>query len=301
MSLLSQVTKGKIVEPDLLVIYGPDGVGKSTFAADAPNTLFLGAERGTSNLDVSRLPTPGNLEDVKKSLLSVLNEAHDYKTLAIDSIDWLEQMIWKQICEDCNVKHIELADGGYGKGFIRSLNIFREITDLTTQIRDKKKMNIIFIAHSQVKSFQDPMQLTGYDRYQLKLHDRAAAHFREYVDCVLFATYETYTKENKEKKTRAYGDGSRVLYTERRPAYDAKNRFSLPEMIPLSWDDYVSAKNKAPVQADNSKILADITELCNEVKDEELKKKITQSVVNANGNLKTLTVILNRLRTVLNK
>jgi len=103
-------------------------------------------------------------------------------------------------------------------------------------------MNIILIAHAQIKTFADPAQPTGYDRYQLKLNEKAAAVLREAVECVLFATYETtVVKEKGDKKGRGVGDGERVMYTERRPAFDAKNHFDLPFEMPLSWKAYAEA------------------------------------------------------------
>ena len=292
--LLEKVTKGRVKKPHLLLLYGPDGVGKSTFAAQAPAPIFVGSEDGTNNLDVARFPKPDKWSDVEQAVTELTSEKHDYKTLIIDTLDWIEPLLHRKICEDYNVKTIELAAGGYGKGYVEATNTWIRLKDGLNVLREKRNMNIILLAHSEVVTFNDPNTQATYDRYQLKLHKKASAMLREYVECVFFSTFEVYAKK-EGTKTRAFGDGARVIYTERRPGFDAKNRLGLPFSIPMSWQDYENAvENARP--GDPSKIRGQIVAMLDEVKDQDLKKKVIDTIEKAGDNVLQLEAIENRLR-----
>lgn len=298
MSMLKSVTRGRVESPDFIVLYGPDGIGKSTFAASAPKPIFLGTEKGTSNLDVARFGALEKFEDCDMAVGELLREKHDYQTLVVDTLDWLEPLLHQKICRDHGVSVVEESFGGYGKWVSGTNGMWREFLRSLEELRDKKKMNIILLAHAQIKAFQDPQTNTSYDRYQLKLNDKAGALVREIVEAVLFANFEVYTKEDSKKKTRAFGDGSRKMYTQRRPAFDAKNRWNLPYEMPLSWEDLMAGKSagQAPRSED---IVVQIEELAAQVKDEKTKAGVVLAISKANGNVANLNVILNRLRTLL--
>lgn len=298
MSMLKSVVSGRLSVPELLVLYGPDGIGKSTFAAAAPNPIFLGAESGTANLDVARFPAPKSFADCLTASRELLEEKHDYKTLVVDTLDWMEPLVFDKLCKDSGVDRVEDSCGGYGKWVNASVNLWREYLRSLSALRDARFMNVIMLAHAQLKTFQDPQTNTGYDRYQLKLQDKAGALIREFVDSVLFANFEVHTKEDNKKRTRAFGDGTRKLYTERRPAFDAKNRWNLPKEMPLSWEDYAAAK-AAGSSAGPSVIVAQIEELAAQLPDAAIKAKISEAVKKAGNSSANLNVILNRLRTML--
>lgn len=300
MTMLGRVVKGKIETPDLIVLYGPDGVGKSTFGASAPSPIFLGTEKGTANLDVARLPSPKTMEEVSQAIAELTSEAHDYRTLVVDSLDWLEPIVWDKVCKDAGSTNIEQAYGGYGKGYVAANKVWQQMLAQLSDLREKKRMNIILLAHSMVKTFQDPQQNAGYDRYQLKLNDKASALFREFADCVFFANYEVFTKTDQTKRTRAFGEGARLMHTERRPAYDAKNRLGLPPVLPLSWEDYIRAKTTGAPQKPEA-LLSTITELLGQVTDSELKGKVEKAVKDAGSDLTKLGAIQNRLRVLLSQ
>ncbi len=293
MSLLERATKGKIKKPHLVLIYGVDSVGKSTFGAQAPSPIFLGSEEGTNNLDVTRFPYVGTWAEVNAAISELTNDKHNHKSLVIDSLDWLEPILHRTICERHNAKSIELAAGGYGKGYVEALGEWQQFISSLSKLRDTRGMNIILIAHSEVIKFNDPQMQSEYDRYQLKLYKKAAALFREYVDSVLFANFEIFTKKDSGK-TRAFGDGARVLYTERRPGFDAKNRFGLPYQMPLSWEDYDKAtQNSKP---DDPKYLKEcIATMLEGVKDAALKEVVMKTVEDAKNDGKQLEAIKNRL------
>jgi hypothetical protein len=236
MGFLERVESGKKQKPYFVLIYGPDGVGKSTFGADAPNPIFLCAESGTNHLDVNRFPEPQTFQNVLDMVSELDTSKHNYKTLVVDSLDWLEPLVWKQVCDAGDKKNIE--EFGYGKGYVLALSEWQKLIAKLKDLRES--MNIVLIGHAEVKTFQDPVLNNGYDRYQLKLNQKAAALFREAVDAVLFATYEVFTRKDGQK-TRAFGEGARIIFTERRPGHDAKNRMGLPYQIPLSWEDFTES------------------------------------------------------------
>lgn len=275
MSRLAEVKKGKIQQPILTLIYGPDGVGKSTFGADAPNPIFVGTEKGTANLDVARYPSVNTFKDVMFAIEDLTKNPHSFQTLVIDSLDWLEPLVWEQVCFDHNLKSVE--DLGYGKGYVYAQKLWDDMIKGLSAIRESRKMNIVLIAHAHIKLTKDPQVQAEYDRYELKLNKTAASRWREFVDSVLFANYEVHTKSDKQGKTKAFGDGARYLFTERRPGFDAKNRFGLPFQLPLSWADFAAACDTGPTN-DPKVLLENVHELINYVTDPALKEKVMNAL-----------------------
>ena len=178
------------------------------------------------------------------ALTALYHEEHSFKTVVIDSLDHLEPLIWEQVCSEHDKGCIE--EFGYGKGYVEALNHWRNLLSWLNALRSKKGMAIILIAHAEIKRFESP-EVDSYVRYQIKLHKRASELVQESMDCVLFANYKTVI--NKEdagfgkKKARGVATGQRVLYTEARPAFVAKNRYSLPPELPMSWEAFSQALN----------------------------------------------------------
>lgn len=302
-SLLSQAKKGKIRLPVLAIIYGPDGVGKSTLGSEAPNPIFLGTEKGTANLDVFRYPKELNsFQDVMDAIEDLRANPHSFETLVIDSLDWLEPLVWEHVVHVSSpasgVQGIE--DYGYGKGYVYAIEQWRKMVSLLGRLRSERKMNVILIAHTQVKIAKDPQAASEYDRYQLKLNDKAAALWREFVDGVYFVNFETVTATDKKGKTRAFGEGDRYLYTERRPAFDAKNRFGLPFQIPLvlgdSWNALKSAIDSSNPE-DPTAVIRLIENELSSSQDEVLKTAVRNAVEKAGTELSKLERILGKVRT----
>src|SRR6516164_6238738 len=232
MSILSTISRGKRPRHIFALVYGTDGVGKSSWASHAPRPIFIGAEKGTEQLDVARFPQTESIGELLAQVRALQSEKHEFNTVVLDSLDWVEPLIWKAVCDEAKVDSIEQAFGGYGKGYVRALDLWRTLLRDLSVLNDK--MHVLLIGHAQIKSFQDPELPTAYDRYQLKINDKAAALVREAADAVLFARFETELVKTNGK-TRAYGEGNRIMYTESRPGWDAKNRFSLPFCMPLDW------------------------------------------------------------------
>lgn len=246
---LASVTRGVVHKPLRVLLYGSDGVGKTTFAAGMPTPIFLGPEDGTSTIDVARFPVPRDWLDVKDAVAELTNEPHEYGTLAIDTLDWLEPLLWEHVCRTAGVKSIEAVGGGYGKGYVAALDEWRSLLASLDRLRDQRGMHVILLAHAWIRTFKNPDPDQGdYDRYELKLHAKASGLLKEWSDAVLFANYETLTT-TKGGRTRGISSGARLVYTERRAQWDAKNRYGLPETLPLSWDDLEAAMSKGEVRS----------------------------------------------------
>jgi DNA polymerase III delta prime subunit len=274
MSMLASVTRGKLRLPHLLLLYGPDGVGKSTFGSQAPSPIFLGPEKGTMNLDVARFPTPKSWQDVIQALDELANLSHEYKTLVIDTLDWLEPLCYAAICKKYETNSIEKAAGGYGKGFREAFNEMVDFRHRLSFLRESKRMNIILLAHSKVTTFEDPTTEHGYSRYELKLQEGASvsirAMWREYVDAVLFCNFETFSK-GEGKQARGITTRERKMWTERDAGFDAKNRFGLPFEMNLDYVEYDKHVNSTPEQKSDD-VIGRIQELLKQVKDESVNQ-----------------------------
>ncbi len=249
MSLLESITRGKENKPPRIFLYGQEGVGKSCTAAQAPNPVFIQTEDGLDEINTAKFPLAKNLNDVLNALAALRDEQHDFRTVVLDSADWLERLIWDKVCQDFGVRSIEKADGGYGKGYVHALTYWRQIVSLFNDLRNVRGMIVIVIAHSKVERFEDP-ENAAYDRYTPRLHKSATSLLCEWVDAVLFATKRF--RVSKEEGTGFQGDraiataigangGERILRTVGSPACIAKNRFNLPAEIPLSWQAFMDA------------------------------------------------------------
>lgn len=292
MSYLKKVNKGPIKKNFLVLLYGVEGVGKSSFAASTPNPIFLCAEDGTENLDVARLPSPQNWQDVIDMIRELRSTNHGYNTLVVDTLDWLEIILHRSLMKARKVETIQDL-GAYG-AYVDVVNRpWLELIDELKLLREK--MNILMLAHSEVKRFSDPQHNADYDRYELKFHlKKSGSLFKEFVDCLLFANFEVATKEDKTRKTRAYSDGTRVVFTEKRASHDAKNRFSMPYELPLDWTEISKYLNAN--QNDALKIqLEKIEEYKTNLRDENLNKLVDEEVKKAGNNIAKLSAIASRL------
>lgn len=226
----------KRLVPPRILIYGPQGIGKSTFISKSMNPVLIQTEDGLGNLDIPAYPLAKSYADVMTAITELATVDHSFNTVAVDSADWLEPLIWKQVAAEAGKKNIE--DIGYGKGYTLALDLWREYIGALNYLRDEKNMTVIQTAHANIKRFDNP-ETESYDRYEIKLHKSASALLLEHSDIVMFANfYVGITKESggfKERK-RALGSGERILYTEERPAAIAKNRYDLPPEIPFDKD-----------------------------------------------------------------
>lgn len=233
---LSKIKRGKSLEPPRLVLYGPHGIGKTTFVASAPAPFLLQFEDGEGMLDVPRHLVSDGYDEVVEVLNSLLTDEHEFSTLGLDSMDWLEPVIWAETCKRNKWKDIE--EPGFGKGYIAAEDIWRELFKWLSALRSQRGMQVILLSHCEVKPVKDPSAIP-YDRYQPKIHARASAVMQEWADAVLFANYKIHVSVTdggfNKKVSRAQGNGDRLMYTEERPSHLAKNRYKLPEEMELDY------------------------------------------------------------------
>lgn len=244
-----QITKGKRARAQKVVVYGPEGIGKSTFASQFPEPLFIDTEGSTDNMDVSRLDKPSSYTMLKNEIAWVKANPTVCKTLVIDTIDWAESLVIADVCAQHGKKGIE--DFGWGNGYTytkeemgRLLNQLGELVDLG--------INVVLTAHAQMRKFEQPDEMGSYDRWELKLGKKTSSQtaplVKEWADMVLFANYKTVVMTADNGKKKATG-GQRVLYTQHHPAWDAKNRHGLPEELPFDYAGIAHIFNQVPASA----------------------------------------------------
>ena len=252
-NLLESIQRGRQSRPPRVLLYGVEGIGKSTFGSEAPKPIFIQTEDGLDEIECDRFPLATKLDDVFTSLKTLRTETHDYETVVIDSLDWLERLVWDKLCDQYSVASIEKVDGGYARGYMLALTMWREILDHLNALRIRG-MVIILVAHSKVERFEDP-ESSPYDRYSPRLHKHAGALINEWCDAVLFATRKMRTQSEdagfNRKRTVAHAigkdGGERIMRAYGSPSCVAKNRYGIAEELPLSWNAFVNAVAKASV------------------------------------------------------
>lgn len=247
-SLASRITKGRRVSPRRLTIYGTGGMGKSTLASEAPNPIFIPTEDGLRDIDCNAYPICKSYHDVFDTLDDLSKDAHGYKTVVIDSLDWLEPLIWKEVCQK-NGNRESIEKFPYGEGYKLAVDKWRILLARLDDLRLRHGMHVILIAHAQIKRFENP-ETEAYERYQLKLQHAANTSAMsvviEWSDEVLFAGQETFTRSEKISKDNTrnigFGSGKRILRCTEQPFCVAKNRLGMPDSIPFEkgkgWAEY---------------------------------------------------------------
>jgi hypothetical protein len=236
MSWKESLRVGKQQVPPRICIYGGHGIGKSTLASQFPNPIFISTEDGIDNLDVTSFPKAQKIDDVVNSIKTLIKEEHNFKTVVIDSVDWLiEPLITSNVENNHDAK-----DLAYGKGQMMVAEEFREILQGMDVLRTKRNMNVVLIAHAAVVKFEDP-RTEPYDRYQPKLANRCNALLQEWADVLAFAAFKVIIKKSdagfNKDKTRGVTTGERLLHFVENPAYAAKNRYSCPEEVEMTIDN----------------------------------------------------------------
>lgn len=226
------ITTGKQAAPCRAVIYGPEGVGKTTLAAQFPAALILDTEEGSRHLDVSRAACP-TFAALEEALHDLHRDPRGFKTIVIDSADWAERSMVEGIVGNAGKKSIE--DFGFGKGYVHVQERTAKFLAVAESLVSRG-LNVVFVAHAAVKRTSPPDQTDGFDRWELSLLKQTAPLFKEWSDLLLFVNYRMKLIEGGDGRKKALGGRERVMYAERSAAYDAKNRYGLPAEMAVSID-----------------------------------------------------------------
>lgn len=226
------ITRGRQAAPVRATIYGPEGVGKTTLAAQFPDALILDTEDGSRHLDVARVSC-ADFAALEGAMHDLHRDAHGFRTVVIDSADWAERSLIDSIVRAAGKKSIE--DFGFGKGYV----MVQERVAKFLAVADglvARGLNVVFVAHAAVKRTSPPDQTDGFDRFELKLSKQVAPLFKEWSDLLLFLNYRMKLIEGSDGRKKALGGRERVMYAERSAAYDAKNRYGLPPEMAVGID-----------------------------------------------------------------
>lgn len=228
------VTTGIQNAPVKTVLYGPEGIGKSTFASHFPDPVFIDTEGGTKRLNVKRLPQPTSWAMLLDEVAEVRKGNIPCGTLVIDTADWAERLCIQAVCAKAKVNGIE--DFGYGKGYTYVKEEFSKLLDALEEVLNAGH-NVVVLAHAAITKFEQPDAVGNYDRWTMKTSKQVAPLLREWCDMLLFANYKTVVEKassSPNAKNKASG-GKRVLYTTHHACWDAKNRFDLPDEISFDY------------------------------------------------------------------
>ena len=231
------IIRGKVLKPKKVLIYGPEGIGKTTFASKFPDPLFIDTEGSSGEYDVARTDDPSSWGHLKSIVQQIARE-RPCKTVVIDTLDWAEKMCIKSVCDEHQWEAI--TDPGYGNGYSHVFNEFGKLLHLLDDVI-AAGIHVVLTAHAALRKFEQPDERGAYDRWALKLIDSqkcSIAHMvMEWCDAMFFANYKTIViTDSKTKKTKAQG-GSRVMYTTHHSCWDAKNRYGLPDELPFQYDE----------------------------------------------------------------
>lgn len=229
-----EITKGKVKTAIRTVLYGSEGIGKSTFASKFPDPLFIDVEGGTKQLDVARFPQPETWLQLLAMVDAVIEEPDICRTLVIDTIDRAEALLSAQLLAEAGVESIEKYGGGYGKGYTAIQE--RMNKDLLNRL-DRliaKGVNVVLLAHAAMRKLESPED-PPYDRWELKVSKKVAPLLKEWADILLFANYEVMVVE-ENGRAKAKGRAKRKMHANHKPTYDAKNRYGLPDDMDLDFE-----------------------------------------------------------------
>lgn len=242
-----EISKGTINKALRVVLYGTEGIGKSTFASRFPGAVFIDTEGSTNQLNVARFPAPTTWEMLLAEVEQISAKPSEVGTLVIDTIDWAQQLCITSVCAKAQVDGIE--DFGYGKGYSY---LFEEFGKLLNRLNDlvDKGVNVVLVAHSTIRTFTKPDEMGQYDRYELKLISTQKCSItglvKEWADLLLFANYETFIAEDSQTKKKYATGNKRVMYTTHTAAWDAKNRFGMPDKLPFEYEAISKIFENAP-------------------------------------------------------
>lgn len=296
MGFLAQAKKGKLKRPNRVVVYGVGGLGKTTFGAEAPDAIIVGPEAGSDEIDnVTRVPGIVAFKDVMDTLKELLNDPHDYKTVVIDSADWIEPLIYAAVVKAKGGETIETTAGGFGKGYGFALIKFTELLNALDALRDKRSMGIVVVAHEKQTQVTDPKTFETYQRHDLKLHQKMSDLLKEWADAVFFASPDTEVS-SKDGKVKAFkASDENIIHTKASPGWYAKNRYGLPPILKLRYSAFEEALAVAR-NDDFTAVKGEVDALLAQVEDGEVRRQAEDAIKDAGENVRILKAYLERLK-----
>lgn len=239
-----QIISGIQPKPVRGVIYGPEGVGKSTLAASFPAPIFIDVEGGTARMDVQRTPRPTTWAEFRQTINWFAKNPHPYQTLVIDTADWAEALSIKQVIGQNGAKALGFGSDGkkdFGASYNQLADLWMDLlTQLDADFIDAMKMHVVFLAHSTTKKFELPEEEGEFDRYKLDLEKKVEAALKGWCDLMLFVNYRTIVHvetgtDGRVRKAKGTGGTRRIMYSQHCAAFDAKNRDGLPAEMDLGF------------------------------------------------------------------
>lgn len=295
VSRLGGIKPGKLREPLRLLTYGVEGVGKSSMAAASPDPIWLDVEGGSGHLEVTRYPfrdgvgghVPTEYGEVLRAIDDLGTGDHGFKTVVVDTVDRLEALIWQHVCKRASKPGKEvnsIEEFGYGKGYVMAIDEWRGLCLRLDRLRAAKGMNVILLGHCQIRTFKSP-DTDDWDRYSLRLHDKAAGFLKEWADVTGFACFEEGASALGEARPKGYSTGKRFLKLERTAAYDAKSRIPLPPQVELDpanpWAPFAAALEQGesmPAPAIAELIAAETVRIGDDATTAKVEKAVKEAI-----------------------
>lgn len=240
-SILSSITRGRTLDAPRIILYGMEGIGKSTFAANFPAPIFIQTEDGLGMIDCAKFPLAKSFDEVFQELVALETEPNEFKTIVIDSLDWLERLIWDKVAQDSKVNNIEQI--GFGKGYTMALTFWRIVLDHLESLHKQGKI-ILLLAHAVAEDYSDP-EVSSLKRFTPRLHKTARSLVAEYVDVILLATRAFGAAKGGDQ------NNPRIVRTEASPYQVAKSRFAIPAELPLDADAVLYSIKQAQNEANS--------------------------------------------------
>lgn len=234
-----QISEGPQARPQRLLVYGPEGIGKSTLASKMPDPVFVDVEDGTSHMYVRRLEQPHDWQTLLAEVDFLCRNPSGAATVVVDTADAAEALCQAYVCSKAGKSSIE--SWSYGKGYVFAREEYQHLLDALDRCVTYG-LNVVLVAHSTMRKFERPDESGAYDRFELKLNKHVSALVKEWADAVLFCDWETFVSVDDNGKAKASG-GKRVIRTDHAPQWDAKNRWGLPPKIPLDEDGIAQVRS----------------------------------------------------------
>ena len=229
-SKLGSATGGKILRPQFNIVYGPEGVGKTTLASTIPKAIWIDNELGSGNVDVTRYPLSDNsFTSVCSALRDIIaNGKGAYEHIVIDSVSALEVATARHVMAENGWTSIE--DPGYAKGYVKAAEALEALIDIIRSATDNG-FSVTMLAHAHVAGFKNPSG-EDYDTYTIRADKKFAAKLFQNADNVGFMNFADLTSKKKgELKAKAVATDGIKLHMNHSASFYAKNRLDIEDPI----------------------------------------------------------------------